>query len=204
MQAVCEILPSAIPSLVLSLQTLKYFDQPNDYIFSKARELTKCSYEKTLTGFIMDPTSTTNSLIKSIDVSTADNLYKCEFPSADAYNWLLSLRLLTGRLESKLKAYSMILNEYNLKNKFFNTMVHADAIENLNFFLKRLASIQESGEVLFDKYFYGDLYVEFTSVYITRNVNIINERLALLNATGVPDSAAVRPFEKISQNIVQI
>jgi hypothetical protein len=204
MQAVCETLPAAIPSLVLSLQALKYFDQPNEYIFSKTRELTKCSYEKTLTGFIMDPTSTSNSLVNSIDVSKADSLYKCDFPGADAYNWLLALRLLTGRLEKKLKSYSMILNEYNLKNKFFNTMVHADAVEKYNFFLKRFESIEASGEVLFDKYFYGDLFVEFTNVYIARNMNIAKKQLELLNATSVPESAAVRPFEKISQHIIQI
>jgi hypothetical protein len=201
-------LPAAIPSLVLSLQALKYFDQPNNYVFSTTRKLTKCSYDKTLTGFIMDPTgssgSTALSDLKSIDISSADRLYKCDFPGSDAYNWLLALRLVIGRFEQRLKSYSMILNEYNLKNKFFNTMVLGEAIREYTFFLGLFESMRASGEVVFDKYFYGDLYVEFTNVYIARYMKQARERLAVLSNTTIPESAIVRPLEKISQHIIQI
>ena len=202
MQAVCETLPAAIPSLVLCLQVLSNYDQPNDVIFTKTRNLTKCTYEKTLTGFLMDPTNRASALVKSVDVTKADKLYKCDFPGADAYNWLLSLRLHLTKFEFRNKAYSNVLNNFSLKNAFFNTMVYKRANEMYKFYRVRLEEFKASGESIFDKYFYGDLYLEFTSVYIQNNLDLIEERLARLNRTAIPEYAAVRPFEKISHNLI--
>lgn len=197
-----ETLPAGIPSLVLCLQTIKNFDQMSEYVFARTKDLTKCNYEKTLTGFIMDPTSSSNSVVRNIDLSRTESPYTCDFPGANVYTWLVALRLHLTKYRAIERDYADILNNYNLKNGFFNTMVYYEANGAYRFYKSRIESFKLSGEVLFDKYFYTDLYVEFTEVYIKTTLDQIDQRLLLLNQTKVPEYAAVRPFEKIAQNLI--
>jgi hypothetical protein len=202
MQAVCETMPSAIPSLVLCLQTLKYFNQGKDAVFAKTKELTKCDYDRTITGFIMDPTNAKSAAVKDIDLNRASNLYKCDFPGSDAYNWLLNLRIHITKFEQRDKFFTDVLNKFNLKNNFFNTMVYDQALQTYKMFQDHFEDMKQTGEVLFDKYFYGDFYVELINVYIVKYIDLISEKLDLLKKTEVPNSAVVRPLEKISQSLV--
>lgn len=202
MQAVCEILPAGIPSLVLCLQTLINYDQEDAFIFSKAKELTKCSYNKTLTGFILDPVNVP-PLLNNFRVEDVTNLYKCDFPGSDLYSWLLALKLIILNFENKHATYSNILNKYNLKNKFFNTMIYEYVTNEYYPSLKtRLSTLQSIGEKEFDKFFYADLFEELSNVYILRYIKMIEEKLDELNKTKLPESAPIRPFDKIVQSLL--
>ena len=76
MQAICEILPSALPSLVLCLQTIINYDKNEEIIMLKTKELTKCDYKNSEAGFILD-----TSVIKNITL----NQYDCGFPGSNIY-----------------------------------------------------------------------------------------------------------------------
>lgn len=126
MQSVCETLPAAIPSLVLCLQTLMNFDQSETTVFARTMELTKCNYSKSQTGFMVDPSTALSEYI-NYNIDDIMNIYKCEFPGASMYTWLLGVKLTTQFFQDRHERYSNILNEYNLKHNFFNSMVFLDA-----------------------------------------------------------------------------
>ena len=195
MQAICETLPTGLPSLVLCLQTLINYDRSDEVVMIRTKELTKCDSNISATGFILDPATFTKNA--TIPEST------CNFPGSNIYKWILNLKLLVQNFENKHTTYSNILNSYNLKNSFFNTMVYVQAIEKFYPTAKSsFKSLLSTGENLFDKYFYGDLYEELTNVYITRYIDLIDARLLELNKTKLPEYAPVRPINKISQSLV--
>lgn len=194
MQAICEILPSALPSLVLCLQTIINYDKNEEIIMLKTKELTKCNYKNSEAGFILD-----TSVIKNITL----NQYDCGFPGSNIYKWILNLKTIVQYFEYKHNVYSSVLNSYNLKNNFFNTMVYVQATEDFYPKIKNIfKEMLTSGENLFDKYYYGDLFEELSNVYILRFIDLIDSRLLELNKTKLPDSAPVRPINKISQSLV--
>lgn len=202
MQAVCEILPAGLPSLVLCLQTLINYEEEDSVIFEKTREITKCDYNKTVTGFILDPASA-QSLKLSYRVEEMTNLYKCDFPGAHLYNWLLGLKLISQNFEQRHSIYSNVLNKYNLKHKFFNTMTFEYVTERFYPSYKiKFRMLQSIGEKEFDKYFYADLYEELSNVYVLKYVDMIEDKLAEFNKTQIPGSAPVRPFDKIVQSLL--
>ena len=200
MQSVCEILTAGLPSLSLCLQRFINYDATDEFIYLKAKEFTQCTYNSSPTGFIWDPHSIT------LDVDYRQNikpyLYECQFPGSKIYRWLLELKFLVQKFELEDYRFSQILNEFNLKNNFFNTIVFDKAVAfypAMQLELKRMESI---GEQEFDKFYYSDLYEELTGVYITRYVNIIDKRILELNRTVVPEAAPNRPFDKISLTIL--
>lgn len=200
MQSICETLPAAIPSLVLCLQTLANYEQSDLFIFSKAKELTKCTYNKTSAGFILDPAA---ALSYKISYDTADllGIYKCDFPGANMYHWLLGLKLTVQFFLDHHARYSDILNSYNLKYGFFNTMVYEEAKRFYASFGEKFKQLKANGEKEFDKYFYADLFNEITGVYILRYLELIESKLAELNKIKLPDNAPIRPFDKIQNQL---
>ena len=200
MQSICEILPAAIPSLVLCLQTLINYEHSDLFIYSKTKDLTNCTYNKSSTGFILDPTTALASRL-SYNVDDVLNLYTCEFPGAKLYNWLLSLKLVVQFAMSRHERFSDILNPYNLKYKFLNTMAFEEAKKFYAEFDEKLKYLRSIGEKEFDKFFYADLYDELTNVYIVRYVELIESKIAELNKTILPDSAPIRPFDKIQNQL---
>lgn len=195
MQSVCEVMPSAIPSLVLCLQTLINYDQSDDIIMTKTKELTKCTYNKSDVGFILDPSVSIRSLTL--------NPYECTFPGSNMYSWLLNLKTIVQYFEQKHTKYNSILNAYNLKNNFFNTMSYVEATQNFYPKVKKLLTeMLTTGETQFDKHFYADLFEEISNVYISRYVDTIDARLLELNKTKMPEFAPLRPINKISQSLV--
>lgn len=205
MQAICEILPASVPSLVLSLQTIVNYDQSETEIFKDVKMITNCDYARTQTGFLLN----TQILLghddwpESSAVSGYDKLYKCQFPGSDMYSWLLDLKLTVQYFERNHRSFSNILNDFNLKYKFFNTIAYDQAVVSFYPTIKqKLESLLKSGEKLFDKYFYADLYEELTNVYIIHNINQIKVRLNELNKTSKPDFAPIRPFNRIEQTIL--
>ena len=189
MQAVCELMPAAIPSLALCLQTLISFDEP--IIFSKAKELTKCNYDGSKSGFLLNTIDSNRSIS-----------YDCKFPGSDMYDWLLNLKLNIVYFEKVNEKHKSILNDFNLKNKFFHIYLYEKSIKFYNSYKEIFKKFIATGEVLFDKYFYGDLYTEFSSVYINSYLEQIENRLSVLSKVEVPEHAPVRPFDKISQSMV--
>lgn len=199
MQAVCEILPAGIPSLALCLQTIMGYNESDAIIFAKTKEITKCNYDKSPTGFILDPKTERISTYKIKDLNS---LYHCEFPGASLYNWLLALKIVTKNFETSMDQYSKVLNPFNLKYNFFNSMIYEKTKELLPVVRKELKQLEASGEVEFDKYFYADLYEELTNVYIYSYIDIIDKKTAELNKTQLPEFAPVRPFNKIDQSLI--
>ncbi len=196
MQGICEILPAAIPSLVLCLQTLVNFDKSDEKIMSSTRELTKCDSNISEAGFILDPKVFERNM-------TLNQQYECNFPGSNMYNWLLKLKLIIQYFEYKHNIYSSILNSYNLKNNFFNTMSYIQATEQFYPTIKQnLKEMLNTGESQFDKYFYTDLFEELSNLYILRYNEIIDSKILELNKTKLPESAPLRPFNKISQSFV--
>ncbi len=55
MQSVCEIISAAVPSLALCLQTFANYDKEEEIVLSKAKDLTECNYNRSRTGFVLDP-----------------------------------------------------------------------------------------------------------------------------------------------------
>jgi len=196
MQGICEILPAAIPSLVLCLQTLVNFDKTDDEkIMSTTKELTKCNFNNSEAGFILDPSV--------FERNMRINQYDCNFPGSNIYTWLLKLKILIQHFEYKHNIYSSILNSYNLKNNFFNTMSYVQATEQFYPLVKQsLNEMYNSGESQFDKYFYADLFEELSNLYILRYIEIIDRKILELNKTKLPEFAPLRPFNKISQSLV--
>ena len=194
MQSVCEILPAGIPSLVLCLQKLIYFKESESLIFQKVKELTKCNYQNSPTGFILD--------ISTEKIKTNENLYQCDFPGSKIYNWLLNLKITTKNFQHKYDEYSSILNSFNLKYNFFNTMYYEKTLLEFPITKNKLKMFENTGEKEFDKYFYADLFEEITNVYIERYVDLIDKRLNDLNKTKQIDNASIRPFNKIVQTLV--
>lgn len=203
MQSICEIIPSAIPSLVLCLQTLINYEQSDLFIFSKAKELTKCTFNKTSTGFVVDP-KTILTYRLSYKVEDIMSLYQCDFPGSKLYNWILSLKLITQFFVSRNERYSDILNAYNLKYKFFNTMIFEEAKLFYPSYEEKLKQLRSIGEKEFDKYFYADLFDELTNVYILKYIELIESKIAELNKTQLPENAPIRPFDKIQNQIQYI
>ena len=203
MQAVCEILPAGITSLALNLQTLTNFDKEETEIFSKTKDLTKCNYGKSSPGFIWESQTVLGDPALNKKISNFQNLYECDFPGFKIYKWLLNLKLIVSYFEYRHTSYSNILNKYNLRNKYFNTMIYEKAVSDVYPNVRiELEKLKVSGEIEFDKYFYGDLYEELTHVYINRYIDIIDDRLNELNKTQMPEFAPVRPFNKISQSMI--
>ena len=119
MQSVCEIMPAALPSLALCLQTFANYDMIESFIFTKAREVTECNYNDSTAGFLIDPYSVI--LDRKIRNKTKID-YSCQFPGDNIYRWILHLKLVTQFFEFKHERYEQVLNAYNLKNNFFNTI----------------------------------------------------------------------------------
>jgi hexosaminidase len=204
MQSVCEILPAGIPTLALCLQKLINFKENDTVVFGKTKELTKCNYPNSPTGFILDVEKANLKKNQLQQKQHEENLYDCDFPGAKIYNWLLRLKIATGNFQSKYNEYSQILNSFNLKYKFFNTMYYEKTMSEFPLVRNELKEMALSGEKEFDKYFYADLYEEVTNVYIEKYVDLIDRRLVFLNKTveRMPDYAPIRPFNKIDQNLV--
>jgi len=197
MQAICEILPAGIPSLALCLQQIINF-KSESIIFQKAKELTKCNYQNSPTGFILDVS--TEKIQK--DLTENEDLYQCDFPGSNIYKWLLNLKIVTKNFQHKYDEYSSILNSFNLKYNFFNTMYYEKTITEFPIVKSKLKAFENNGEKEFDKYFYADLFEEITNVYIGRYIDLIDKRLSDLNATKQIDHASIRPFNKIVQTLV--
>lgn len=203
MQAVCEILPASIPSLTLCLQTLINYQEEDELVFEETKKLIDCDYSGHRTGFLLDPTTESNYTKPQLTVQELTNLYKCDFPGAHLYNWLLGLRILIQGFENKHKTYSEILNSFNLKNNFFNTMKFREAIDFMYPTYKtKFKEFLTLGEQEFDKLFYTDLFEEISAVYVQRYVNLIDERLNELNKTKIPESAPIRPLNKFNKHDV--
>jgi len=83
--------------------------------------------------------------------------YTCSFPGSNIYKWLLGLKLITQKLEYKHAEFGQILNDYNLKNNFFNTLSHERALLYYAETREKLKAAEASGEQLFDKFYYSDL-----------------------------------------------
>ena len=198
MQAVCEILPAGIPTLALCLQQIINYKQSDTVIFSNTKDLTKCNYESSATGFILDPN--TEKIPKN--KQNSNDLYECDFPGSKIYKWLLNLKLATKNFQFKYDEYALILNSFNLKYNFFNTMYYEKTLKEFPVIRKTLKQFEASGEIEFDKYFYADLFEELTNVYIERYVELIDRRLSELNKTVLPEFAPIRPFNKIVQTLV--
>lgn len=197
MQSVCEILSAALPSLTMCLQTFTNYDMEEKVVFSKSKELTECTYDKSKTGFLLDP----NSMLMNTKTRIEEISYKCNFPGSNIYDWILKLKQITKRLELEHTKFSQILNDYNLKNKFFNTIVFEMALLFYKEQREKLKALESVGEKEFDKYYYSDLYEEISQVYINSNVDLIDKRLATLRAVKMPSSGPNRPFNKIEVNI---
>lgn len=197
MQSICEILPAALPSLTLCLQTFINYDMEEDLIYSKSKELTECTYKESKTGFILDPFS----ILMNEKLLDEEINYKCGFPGGNVYNWIFNLKKIVQRFEFRDSKYSKVLNVYNLKNKFFNTIMFEEAIAFYKEVLDKLKTIEGNGEKEFDKYYYSDLYEEITQVYINRYKDLIESKLNELGKISLPDSAPNRPFNKIEVNI---
>ena len=56
-KSVCEIISSAVPSLALCLQTFVNYDKDESIVMAKAKDLTECNYNRSRTGFVLDPFS---------------------------------------------------------------------------------------------------------------------------------------------------
>ncbi|RNA40912.1 Hexosaminidase D [Brachionus plicatilis] len=200
MQAVCEILPASLPSMTLCLQTLLNYQEENALVFEETKKILNCDYSGHDAGFLLDPTSVTNFTKLQVSVQELTSLYKCDFPGAHLYNWLLGLRILIHGFETKHAIYSEILNSYNLKNNFFNTIKLKEAIDFMYpMFKTKFIEFLTLGEKEFDKLFYTDLYEEISAVYVQRYVSLIEERLTELNKTKIPESAPIRPLNKINK-----
>lgn len=198
MQSVCEILPAALPSLALCLQAFSNYDMVESIIFSKAKDLTDCSYNGSKSGFVLDPFSVyRNKELRKIGVS-----YECSFPGSNIYKWIFKLKILTQLFENKHLKYNDILNDYNMQNNFFNTIFYEKALIFYDDIRTKLKNLESIGEKEFDKYYYSDLYEELSQVYIKRYINLIDARVIELKKTKAPESAPNRPFNKISINIV--
>ncbi len=195
MQAVCELIPAGLPSLVLCLQTLITFDQDESSAFSKTKELTKCTYDSP-SGFIQNVDNV------RVIVDDIKQLYDCEFPGAHLYKWLLFLRINVKNFNYENSLLSKILNKYNIKYKYLNSMIYERAMAYYPNAKRLFKAISDSGEVEFDKYFYGDLYEELIQVYLMPSLEQIEDKLADLNKTSLPDFASVRPFNKIDQSFL--
>ena len=204
MQGVCESLPAAVPSLTLALQTVVNYDQTELNIFQDTKSLTGCTFAKTLTGFLLDPSILfKHPFIDQHDLSTVKDLYTCKFPGSDLYNWLLNLRLVTQYFEFKDAELTNTLNPFNLKYKFFNPKVHEQAVTVFYPQIRaRLKELMSTGEKEFDRFFYGDLYEELTNLYIVRHLDTIDRRLASLNKTSRPEFVPIRPLHQIEQTIL--
>lgn len=200
MQAVCEILPASIPSMTLCLQTLLNYQEETELVYEETKKIINCDYNGHGAGFILDPTSVNNYTRPQLTVQELTTLYKCEFPGAHLYNWLLGLRILIHGFETKHAIYSEILNSYSLKNNFFNTIKLKEAVDFLYPTYKaKFNEFFTLGEKEFDKLFYADLYEEISAVYVERYVNLIDKRVAELNKTKIPESAPIRPLNKINK-----
>lgn len=200
MQSVCEVLPGAMPSLALCLQVLVNYEQSDLTIYSRSKELTKCNYNRTSSGFIVDPASALTYKL-SYKLDHLHKLYDCDFPGASIYKWLLELKLVSQYFDSRHERYSHILNKYNLKYKFMNSMILERAKAFYPSFRLIFQQLLASGEKEFDKYFYADLYEELTNVYILNYIELIDEKVNQLNKTILPDYAPIRPFNKLDQQI---
>lgn len=198
MQSVCEILPAALPSLALCLQTIANYDMVENIIFSKAKYLTECSYNGDRSGFVLDP----YSIYKNKDLQKQDISYDCSFPGSNIYKWIFKLKILIQLFENKHIKYNHILNDYNMKNNFFNTIVYEKALLFYDDIRTKLKNLETIGEKEFDKFYYSDLYEEISQVYISRYINLIDARVIELKKTQIPESAPNRPFNKISINMV--
>lgn len=193
MQGVCEILPAGIPSLVLCLQALINYDKPDSVIYKKTKEITKCNYEKSQTGFIMNPVSVLSSHL-DYSIENIGNLYQCEFPGSKIYNWLLSVKLISQFFLDRHKRYSEILNTYNLKNKFFNTMIFEEVKQFYPNFKEKFKSLELAGQKELDKFFYYDLVEELRNLHLQAYIDIIDEKISQLNQISIPDYAPIRPL----------
>jgi len=191
MQAVCEVLPAGIPSLALSLQQIINFKENESTIFAKAKDLTKCNYPNSPTGFILDA---------SAEKTSSD--FQCNFPGSKIYKWLLDLKIATKNFQYKYDEYSSILNSFNLKYNFFSTVYYEKTLKEFPVIRGKLKKFANDGEKEFDKYFYADLFEEITNVYIERYVDLIDNRLNDLNKTKLIEHASIRPFNKIVQSLV--
>ena len=198
MQAICEILPAGIPTLALCLQQIIHFKETDAVVFAKTKELTKCNYQQSATGFILDVNTEKTPRSKQ----PGDQLYQCDFPGSHIYAWLLNLKIATKNFQKKYDDYAFALNSFNLKYKFFNTMFYEKTLIEFPTVRQQLKQFEAVGEKEFDRYFYADLFEEMTNVYIERYVDLIDTRLAELNKTAMPDNAPIRPFNKIVQSLV--
>jgi hypothetical protein len=195
-------MPSAIPSLVLCLQTIINYDKDKTAIFAMTKELSKCEYNNSEAGFVLDPSILNKEKMDS-NLTKLSNIYKCEFPGSKLYSWLLNLKLVVQHYETKSITISNILNSYNMKNKFFNSMIYEIAVNSFYPNVKaKLSQFLETGEIEFDKYFYADLYEELSNVYILRYIDEINLKLTQLNKTELPPNLPIRPFNKIVQSML--
>jgi hypothetical protein len=201
MQAVCEIMPASLPSLTLSLNQLLYFNESEKFVYSKTKELTKCSYDKSPAGFIFNfnkEKAFSNDLKNLVE----NGPYDCEFPGSNIYKWLLKLEIVLNDFKTKHDRYSSILNKYSMQYKFFNSMIYEKAKIYYSLIKDQLKYIETIGEKEFDRYFYADLYEELVNVYILRYLDVIDESIAKLNKTIMPEFAPLRPFNKIVQSLM--
>ena len=200
MQAVCEIMPASVPSLVLCLQRITQFDQNDTNVFTATKNLTHCNYAHSVTGFITSFQTEIKSL--SSDVDALQSLYECSFPGSQLYKWLLSLKIVIANFEHLHQKYSRVLNKFNMEYKYINTIIYERACKFYPYMRKQFLKLKARGEREFDKYFYADLFEEISNVYIMRYVATIDTKMRELNSTKLPEFAPVRPFNQIQQTLI--
>jgi hexosaminidase len=192
---ICEIIPSAIPSLVF---ILKYLTTYGDLESTTRdfKELSKCNYQKNSIGFVFEPTFSNFLTSKPRNFTVSDlKTYECSFPGSYLYNYLLNLKSLIDYFELKHRTYSTILNDYNLANGYINTMIHDLSLEKFYPSMKfEFELLNGDVDKYFVDYFYQDLIVEFKSVYIKPYLDRINVILNKLSSYKIRESLPVRPY----------
>lgn len=190
MQALCELLPAGLPSLVLNLRTLIGFNQL-DRVVSDVHDLTKCNFEEEKFGLIMDMDSyDTLKHKKKIDKSK----YECNFPSSNLYSHLFELKSLIIYFENKHKTYSSILNEFNLKNGYVNSMSYEYCLNSFYPDMK-ISFDQMAAKIRSDfmEYFYSDAVEELIEIHIKKYTRIIDNLMSKLRKYPLKNSLNVRP-----------
>ncbi len=190
MQGVCELLPTALPSLVLCLQTLIYFGDRVE-INSKTRFLTKCTYPEDF-GFFMTSEFSREQLKQlSPDLK---NVYACEFPSSNINKVLVEYKLRLDHFLIKHRQYSRVLNDFNLQLSYINSMLHEYTLntfypESKVFFQLFAKNIK----TLLNEYYYSDLGFEFVELYVIPYIKLINEMTQKLELYRVKPHLNKRP-----------
>ena len=172
----CELLPQAIPSLVFSLQAMKYGNLSNTMKFNISRQL-GCRQMVPWT-----PEAAQNSYLQ------------CSFPGHEVYEAILEMKIVFDELKKSLEFASKYMSPISLKYNYAHKARAKEAIEKLELSYREMIIFKNDFIKACKEIYWEDTINEWLEVYFMPDFDKLYEFIVSIKKVMKENYWSPRPL----------